>query len=90
MGRREGRPPEPPARQKGFAMRKIGFIGLGIMGTPMARNILKAGHLVDAPLPLTAEILGVMRELSAQGDGQCDHSAIAKHYETLAHLRYCE
>ena len=25
-------------------MRKIGFIGLGIMGKPMAKNLLKAGH----------------------------------------------
>jgi len=25
-------------------MRKIGFIGLGIMGKPMARNLIKAGH----------------------------------------------
>lgn len=25
-------------------MKKIGFIGLGIMGKPMARNLLKAGH----------------------------------------------
>ncbi|MGH0051863.1 MAG: NAD(P)-binding domain-containing protein, partial [Sphaerochaetaceae bacterium] len=23
---------------------KIGFIGLGIMGKPMARNLIKAGH----------------------------------------------
>ncbi|MDO5101200.1 MAG: NAD(P)-binding domain-containing protein, partial [Eubacteriales bacterium] len=23
---------------------KIGFIGLGIMGRPMARNLIKAGH----------------------------------------------
>jgi len=29
---------------KGLAMRKIGFIGLGIMGKPMARNLLKAGY----------------------------------------------
>ena len=27
-------------------MSKIGFIGLGIMGRPMARNLLKAGHKV--------------------------------------------
>ena len=26
--------------------RKIGFIGLGIMGTPMARNLIKAGYAV--------------------------------------------
>lgn len=25
-------------------MKKIGFIGLGIMGKPMARNLLKAGY----------------------------------------------
>jgi len=30
--------------QKGFTMKKIGFIGLGIMGTPMAKNLLKAGY----------------------------------------------
>ncbi|MCK5738806.1 NAD(P)-binding domain-containing protein, partial [bacterium] len=29
-------------------MAKIGFIGLGIMGLPMARNLLKAGHSVVA------------------------------------------
>ena len=23
---------------------KIGFIGLGIMGKPMAKNLMKAGH----------------------------------------------
>ena len=25
-------------------MAKIGFIGLGIMGKPMSKNLLKAGH----------------------------------------------
>jgi 2-hydroxy-3-oxopropionate reductase len=29
-------------------MSEIGFIGLGIMGTPMCRNLLKAGHKVVA------------------------------------------
>ncbi len=29
-------------------MAKIGFIGLGIMGSPMARNLMKAGHAVVA------------------------------------------
>jgi 2-hydroxy-3-oxopropionate reductase len=27
-----------------MAMKKIGFIGLGIMGKPMAKNLLKAGY----------------------------------------------
>jgi 6-phosphogluconate dehydrogenase (decarboxylating) len=36
--------------------RSIGFIGLGIMGKPMSKNLIKAGHdlivfdVVDAPL----------------------------------------
>ena len=29
---------------------KIGFIGLGIMGRPMAKNLVKAGHTVTATL----------------------------------------
>ena len=28
-------------------MARIGFIGLGNMGLPMARNLLKAGHQVE-------------------------------------------
>ena len=27
---------------------KVGFIGLGLMGAPMSRNLLKAGHSVRA------------------------------------------
>src|SRR5207249_864497 len=27
-----------------FEMAKLGFLGLGIMGYPMARNLLRAGH----------------------------------------------
>ncbi|MGH9660266.1 MAG: NAD(P)-binding domain-containing protein, partial [Bryobacteraceae bacterium] len=27
-------------------MAKLGFLGLGIMGYPMARNLLRAGHEV--------------------------------------------
>ncbi|MFB0551896.1 MAG: 2-hydroxy-3-oxopropionate reductase [Phycisphaerae bacterium] len=30
--------------KKGSTMKKIGFIGLGIMGKPMAKNLLKAGY----------------------------------------------
>ena len=30
-------------------MATIAFIGLGVMGEPMARNLLKAGHNVKVP-----------------------------------------
>ena len=29
-------------------MSTVAFIGLGIMGEPMARNLLKGGHIVRA------------------------------------------
>jgi 2-hydroxy-3-oxopropionate reductase len=36
-------PPLPPDSLKEFHM-TVGFVGLGIMGRPMARNLIKAGH----------------------------------------------
>ena len=41
-------------------MSKIGFIGLGIMGVPMAANILKGGHQLFAHdhKPLPADLAG--------------------------------
>ena len=41
-------------------MEKIGFVGLGIMGKPMAKNLLKAG--MDALKQLrTAETVSALR-----------------------------
>jgi 2-hydroxy-3-oxopropionate reductase len=47
-------------------MSKVGFIGLGIMGAPMAENIAKGGHqlFVHTSKPLSAD-------LAAQGVTQC-------------------
>src|SRR5262249_57830947 len=38
----------PDSRAGGRDMARIGFIGLGNMGLPMARNLLAAGHEVRA------------------------------------------
>jgi 2-hydroxy-3-oxopropionate reductase len=35
---------QPINERKGVGIMKIGFIGLGIMGKPMSRNLLKAGY----------------------------------------------
>ncbi len=32
-------------------MERIGFIGLGIMGKPMVRNLVKAGYSACRPQP---------------------------------------
>lgn len=44
-------------------MLKVGFIGLGVMGKPMARNLLRAGY----PLVAHNRSQGPVEELSAEG-----------------------
>ena len=44
-------------------MERIGFIGLGIMGKPMAQNLLKAGY----PLTVYNRSDGPVKELVAAG-----------------------
>ena len=46
-------------------MAKLGFIGLGIMGDPMARNLLKAGHEVA----LWSKTPGKAEAVAAAGAG---------------------
>lgn len=46
-------------------------------------NALETGETFHAPLPLTHMVQDVLRQLSAEGNGSCDHSAIAKYYEEL-------
>jgi 2-hydroxy-3-oxopropionate reductase len=47
-------------------------------------NVLEAARAVDAPTPLTAGILEMMKALHGDGEGQSDHSALAKYYEKLS------
>ena len=47
-------------------MAKIGFIGLGIMGKPMALNLIKGGHTL-----FLHSRSGVAPELTAAGGAQC-------------------
>lgn len=46
-------------------------------------NALETGETFHAPLPLTQMIQDVLKKLSADGNGACDHSAIAKYYEEI-------
>ena len=47
---------------------KIGFIGLGIMGKPMAQNLIKAGH----QLVVSTHDASAAQELAAAGAGTAD------------------
>jgi 2-hydroxy-3-oxopropionate reductase len=44
-------------------MERIGFIGLGLMGAPMARNLMRAGH----PLTVHNRSRAIVDKLAAQG-----------------------
>ena len=41
-------------------MKKIGFIGVGIMGKSMIRNLMKAGFEVDIALPKGNALRGLV------------------------------
>ena len=43
-------------------MGRIGFIGVGVMGAPMARNLLRAGHRVSAFDTSSAALAAVVRD----------------------------
>src|SRR6476659_8162055 len=47
---------------------KIGFVGLGIMGKPMAKNLLKAGHQVVAYKPVEDVIAAGAEKGSSAAD----------------------
>ena len=55
---------------------KIGFVGLGIMGRPMCKNLLKAGYEVTAYDPYAAEALDdVVSCGAARGESNADVAA---------------
>lgn len=59
---------------------KIGFIGLGIMGLPMARNLMKAGH----ELVVHDHKRSTMDELAAEGaEAADDPRAVAERAGTI-------
>lgn len=58
---------------------KIGFIGLGIMGKPMAKNLLKAGHQVW----VNNRSQGPMEELAACGAYAVTRKELAENAEVI-------
>lgn len=47
-------------------------------------NALETGAEVGAPMLLTSQVMEMLRNIKADGEGQSDHSAIVKFYEKLA------
>lgn len=47
-------------------------------------NAIDTAHATGAYIPLTALIMEMMQNLRADGNGDMDHSALAKHYEKIS------
>lgn len=48
------------------------------------KNVMNAAHLLDVPLPLTAQLYEIMQSLMLHGMANDDHSAIVRYFEELA------
>ncbi|MEF2072736.1 NAD-binding protein [Consotaella aegiceratis] len=48
------------------------------------QNALDTAHALHVPVPLSAGIMEIMQALKVDGEGESDHSAVARHYEKLA------
>ena len=47
-------------------------------------NVVDAARSVDAPIPLTQQVLEMMKVLHHDGFGSMDHSALIHYFEKLA------
>ncbi len=51
-------------------------------------NVMDAAQSVDAPTPISAQVLEMMKVLHGLGEGNLDHSALACYYELLANMEF--
>lgn len=54
------------------------------------RNVAVAAAQYDAPIPMTKFTMSIMEELSSDGFGGYDNSAVAKYYEKLAGISFID
>src|SRR5690606_36054872 len=66
--------PQAGPEGEGKHMAEIGFIGVGNMGGPMARNLLKAGHAMHA-FDLSAQALQGVLDAGARAAGSAAEAA---------------
>jgi len=64
-------------------MSTVAFIGLGIMGEPMARNLLKGGHIVRAFDVRTDAMVDIAKEGAVSADSPADAVAGAEYIFTM-------
>ena len=47
------------------------------------QNVLNAGTSLNIPLPLSSQMLEILKSLTNSGNGELDHSGIVKYYENI-------
>ncbi len=50
-------------------------------------NVLETAHSMNAPVPLTANVMEMMQSLKANGMGQIDHGGVVRFYEMMADVQ---
>lgn len=50
------------------------------------QNALDTSHALNVSLPLTSEVMEILQSVKVHGDGDSDHSAIAKFYEDINNI----
>ena len=50
------------------------------------QNVLNVGTFLNIPLPLTAQLLEMLKSLTSLGNGEIDHSGIIKFYENISEV----
>jgi len=51
------------------------------------QNVLNAGSSLNIPLPLSAQLLEILKSLTSSGNGELDHSGIVKFYENISGVK---
>ena len=67
---------------------RVGFIGLGIMGKPMAKNLLKAGYdlvVADLNQEAVAELAAAGAQTAANGAGVAEAFSFFSYVPPLSH-----
>ncbi len=54
------------------------------------QNVLNVGTYLNIPLPLTAQLLEMLKSLTSSGNGELDHSGILKFYENISEVMLVE
>ncbi len=48
------------------------------------RNAMETAGAIGSPTPFTEQVLAIMEQLSAAGEGQCDHCDVVRYFERIA------